>query len=86
MDEAVRAELDVLLGYMRACRRTVAGIESGDMAEPQVPDPASYVRAMTWAQARGGLQMLEHLRLISHEEREAWENEARMLVAQPPQR
>ena len=86
MEEAVRAELDHLLGYMRACRQTVAGIESGDMAEPQVPEPASYMRAMTWAQARGGLQMLEHLRLISHEEREAWENEARMLVAQPPRR
>ena len=85
MDQAVRAELDHLLGYMRACRQTVAGIESGDVRGPQLPDPASYVREMTWAQARGGLQMLEHLGLVSHEEREAWEDEARMLVAQPRQ-
>jgi hypothetical protein len=84
MDEDVRAEFDDLLGYMRACRRTVADIESGDMPGPHVPDPAAYVRAMTWAQASGGLRMLEHLHLISHEEREAWENEARMLVEQVP--
>jgi hypothetical protein len=71
MDEAVRAELDHLLGYMRACQRVVADIESGTHAGPVVPDAAGYVRAMTWAQARGGLQMLEHLRLISANEREA---------------
>jgi hypothetical protein len=84
MEEAVRAELDHLLGYMRACQRTLAGIESGDMPGPQVPDSAIYVRAMTWAQADGGLQMLEQLRLISHKEREAWEREARTLVERPP--
>lgn len=41
---------------------------------------------MTWAQANGGLQMLEHLHLGSHAEREAWENEARTLVDQLPRR
>ncbi|HTE60709.1 MAG TPA: hypothetical protein VK631_10200 [Solirubrobacteraceae bacterium] len=86
MEEAVRAELDHLLGYMRACQRTVADIDSGDISGPDVPDSAAYVRAMTWAQAAGALQMLEDLRLISHEEREAWEHEARTLVERPPRR
>jgi hypothetical protein len=83
MDDAVRAELDHLLGYMRACRQTVAEIESGQHAGPAVPDPAAYVKAMTWAQANGGLQMLQHLRLITNDEREAWEHKAQALVGRP---
>ena len=83
MDEAVRAELDDLLGYLRACRETVASIESGDTPGPAVPTAADYVRGMTWAQADGGLRMLEHLRLITHEQRAAWESEARAIVERP---
>lgn len=84
MDDAVRAELGYLLGYMRACRQTVTDIESGALPGPEPPDAVGYVASMTWAQARGALQMLEHLRLITNEERSAWEHEAAQLVAPRP--
>jgi hypothetical protein len=81
MDSAVRIELDALLGYMRACRRTIDAIDAGRVAPPTPPGSSEYVVEMTWAQARGSLQTLEHLGLISATERREWEDLAAELVA-----
>jgi hypothetical protein len=83
MDAAVRTELDTLLGYMRACRQTLAAIERGQQAGPVVPSPPDYVRAMTWAQAAGAARVLLHLGLITTDEHGQWERDARAIV-QPP--
>jgi hypothetical protein len=81
MDAAVEEELETMLGFMRACRQSVAAIEEEQMPGPALPSPAGYVcRMTTWSQASGALRMLEHLRLIAHEERLAWEREAQAVV------
>lgn len=83
MEEAVRRELDALLGYMRTCRTVIEGVAEEAMPWPPFPSPTDYIAGMTWAQARGALMVLEHLRLITSEERAEWESRARAIV-QPP--
>ena len=83
MDKAVREALDDLLDYMRVTHRAVAMSQSGDMAG-KVPDSATYLRAIAWSHARGGLQILEHLQLITNDERDTWMQEARRWVERPP--
>jgi hypothetical protein len=80
MEPAVRTELDALLGYMRACRRVLEAVEAGHERAPTPPGGTGYMVAMTWAQASGALQVLEHLRLITTAERREWEDVAAEIV------
>jgi len=84
MDNAVRTELETLLGQLRACKQVSEGVAGGAASGPAVPAPADYIRAMTWARVSGALHVLENLGLVSHDERGAWEAEGRAVLP-PPQ-
>ena len=71
LEPQARQELELLLGYVTACRAVIDGWDSGTLPNPGTIDGA-HIRSTTWAYVGGAMTVLGRLGLVTGEEHREW--------------